>query len=178
MGSASRTSGGLGFRQTVISQPEKKFVARQSRQGMFQSPVPHSQQHTPQPQTQSSQPLSSRDPFYAQPLSSGIPSLLQRPPQNTSLPSQQLGPVAMSAAVGVSRMPPASDFAAADYNQIFEWVSQLLKGPEGREKALLELSRKREQYEDLALILWHSFGYSLLSRTNFRCHVDSSTGDY
>jgi len=45
-----------------------------------------------------------------------------------------------------------------DYAQIFEWVSQLLKGPEGREKALLELSKKREQYDDLALILWHSFG--------------------
>lgn len=47
---------------------------------------------------------------------------------------------------------------AGDYSQIFEWVGQLLKGPEGREKALLELSRKREQYDDLALILWHSFG--------------------
>ena len=51
-----------------------------------------------------------------------------------------------------------TEFAAGDYSQIFEWVSQLLKGPEGREKALLELSRKREQYDDLALILWHSFG--------------------
>jgi hypothetical protein len=48
-----------------------------------------------------------------------------------------------------------------DYTQIYEWVSQLLKGPEGREKALLELSRKREAYEDLALILWHSFGNPL-----------------
>ncbi len=27
-----------------------------------------------------------------------------------------------------------------------------------RENALLELSKKREQYEDLALVLWHSFG--------------------
>jgi CCR4-NOT transcription complex subunit 9 len=53
-----------------------------------------------------------------------------------------------------------TEFAAGDYSQIFEWVSQLLKGPEGREKALLELSRKREQYDDLALILWHSFGIS------------------
>ena len=50
------------------------------------------------------------------------------------------------------------DLGTQDYTQIFEWVSQLLKGPEGREKALLELSRKREQYDDLALILWHSFG--------------------
>lgn len=27
-----------------------------------------------------------------------------------------------------------------------------------RETALLELSKKREQYDDLALVLWHSFG--------------------
>lgn len=27
-----------------------------------------------------------------------------------------------------------------------------------RESALLELSKKREQYDDLALVLWHSFG--------------------
>jgi len=29
-----------------------------------------------------------------------------------------------------------------------------------RETALLELSKKREQYDDLALVLWHSFGTS------------------
>lgn len=32
-----------------------------------------------------------------------------------------------------------------------------------RETALLELSKKREQYEDLALVLWHSFGV-------YHCH--------
>lgn len=30
-----------------------------------------------------------------------------------------------------------------------------------RESALLELSKKREQYDDLALVLWHSFGERL-----------------
>ena len=30
--------------------------------------------------------------------------------------------------------------------------------PEARESALLELSKKREAYEGLAPILWHSFG--------------------
>lgn len=65
-----------------------------------------------------------------------------------------MGPSTAAAAGGGG----GAEFAAGDYSQIFEWVSQLLKGPEGREKALLELSRKREQYDDLALILWHSFG--------------------
>ena len=32
-----------------------------------------------------------------------------------------------------------------------------------RESALLELSKKREQFDDLALILWHSFGKSFLT---------------
>src|SRR5580698_4322168 len=33
-----------------------------------------------------------------------------------------------------------------------------LMDPNTREGALLELSKKREQYDDLALVLWHSFG--------------------
>lgn len=33
-----------------------------------------------------------------------------------------------------------------------------LMDPTTRETALLELSKKREQYDDLALVLWHSFG--------------------
>lgn len=30
--------------------------------------------------------------------------------------------------------------------------------PEKREAALLELSKRREQYDSLALVLWNSFG--------------------
>ena len=41
--------------------------------------------------------------------------------------------------------------------QIFQLVINLMS-PDTRENALLELSKKREQYEDLAIILWHSFG--------------------
>jgi CCR4-NOT transcription complex subunit 9 len=33
-----------------------------------------------------------------------------------------------------------------------------LTDPAAREAALLELSKKREQYEELALVLWHAFG--------------------
>ena len=39
------------------------------------------------------------------------------------------------------------------YHHILE-----LTVPHTREQALLELSKKREAYEDLAPILWHSFG--------------------
>ena len=42
------------------------------------------------------------------------------------------------------------------YTQILE-----LTNPVTREQALLELSKKRDSYEDLAPILWHSFGRKL-----------------
>ena len=46
-------------------------------------------------------------------------------------------------------------------NMIYALVIELMD-PESREAALLELSKKREQYDDLALVLWHAFGPSLL----------------
>jgi CCR4-NOT transcription complex subunit 9 len=41
--------------------------------------------------------------------------------------------------------------------KLFTLVIDLMD-PNTREAALLELSKKREQYDDLAMILWHSFG--------------------
>ncbi|KAI0296032.1 cell differentiation proteins Rcd1-like protein [Russula brevipes] len=55
----------------------------------------------------------------------------------------------------------------------------------GSEAALLELSKKREQYDDLALVLWHAFGimpallqeivsvYPMLSPPNLTAHVSN-----
>lgn len=41
--------------------------------------------------------------------------------------------------------------------QIYHWLSELVTGTD-RERALLELGKKREQYDDLALVLWNSYG--------------------
>ncbi|CAN3356931.1 protein Caf40p [Diutina catenulata] len=41
---------------------------------------------------------------------------------------------------------------------IYQWISELVNGTSNRERALLELGKKREQYDDLALVLWNSFG--------------------
>lgn len=41
--------------------------------------------------------------------------------------------------------------------RVLQWIAELLK-EDTREQALLELSKKREQVPELALILWHSFG--------------------
>ena len=42
-------------------------------------------------------------------------------------------------------------------NELCELVLNLIN-TEKREQALLELSRKRESFPELAPILWHSFG--------------------
>lgn len=41
--------------------------------------------------------------------------------------------------------------------KVFVWVAELLD-PDRRETALMELSKKREQVPELALVIWHSFG--------------------
>ncbi|KAI6023738.1 hypothetical protein BKA83DRAFT_679141 [Pisolithus microcarpus] len=68
--------------------------------------------------------------------------------------------------------------------KIYALVIDLLD-PNAREAALLELSKKREQYDDLALVLWHSFGimpallqeivsvYPYLSPPNLTAHVSN-----
>lgn len=45
--------------------------------------------------------------------------------------------------------------------KLFSLVIDLMD-PNTRETALLELSKKREQYDDLAMVLWHSFGAHFL----------------
>lgn len=45
---------------------------------------------------------------------------------------------------------------------IYQWISELVNGTQLRERALLELGKKREQYDDLALVLWNSFGVMLV----------------
>lgn len=47
--------------------------------------------------------------------------------------------------------------ATEEDQKVYGWIAELISGG-SRETALLELSKKREQVEDLALILWHSFG--------------------
>lgn len=69
-----------------------------------------------------------------------ITQLCQRPDPNSPKSSSNTGPVTQvpaASATGIEALPGSST---------------------QREAALLELSKKREQYEDLALVLWHSFG--------------------
>jgi CCR4-NOT transcription complex subunit 9 len=51
------------------------------------------------------------------------------------------------------RAPPPN----SEESKIYILIAELLD-PQTRETALLELSKKREMYEDLALVLWGGFG--------------------
>jgi len=64
-----------------------------------------------------------------------------------------------SMANGSPNPPPGSGApATATENEKVYWLIVDLMNSETREAALLELSKKREQWDDLALVLWHSFG--------------------
>lgn len=55
---------------------------------------------------------------------------------------------------------PAEGNWSEDNRRTVGWVAELLNG-NSRETALMELSKKREQVPELALIIWHSFGRSI-----------------
>lgn len=60
---------------------------------------------------------------------------------------------------GGSIMGPG-DSISEENRRVLDWIAQVLRA-DTREAALLELSKKREQVPELALILWHSFGKCL-----------------
>lgn len=46
---------------------------------------------------------------------------------------------------------------AVNDKMVYSWITEFAYGP-NKEQALLELGKKREMYEDLALVMWNSFG--------------------
>ena len=68
--------------------------------------------------------------------------------------------------------------------RVLGWVAELLNG-NSRETALMELSKKREQVPELALIIWHSFGRfpsviepKMATDLTIRCHDFSAPRDH
>ena len=52
---------------------------------------------------------------------------------------------------------PGDNNVSEEHRKVLQWVADLMERPK-REAALMELSKKREQVPELALIIWHSFG--------------------
>ena len=68
--------------------------------------------------------------------------------------------------------------------RVLGWVAELLNG-NSRETALMELSKKREQVPELALIIWHSFGrllrtidLKIATESTIRCHDFAAARDH
>jgi CCR4-NOT transcription complex subunit 9 len=56
-----------------------------------------------------------------------------------------------------SGSPGMEQGISEDNRKVLQWVAELMD-PTRREGALMELSKKREQVPELALVIWHSFG--------------------
>ena len=136
------------------------FLAHQQQygewgQGHHQQPQHHVAQHG-QHQAQAAQ-------LHAQQQAQAVQAAAQRQYH------QQLAANNGTTLPGNNAVPrgPANDVQAADAGmteenrRVLEWIAQLMK-PTTREAALLELSKKREQVPELALILWHSFGMAMV----------------
>lgn len=77
-------------------------------------------------------------------------------------------PIQGFAATGQGFTGSPQESVSVEERRILEWIAQLLD-PSTRESALLELSKKREQFPQLALILWHSFGMATRYYTLEQC---------
>lgn len=68
--------------------------------------------------------------------------------------------VSLADSVAAVAVTGGIDATISDENRrVLQWVGDLVD-PQRREAALMELSKKREQVPELALIIWHSFGMS------------------
>lgn len=77
-------------------------------------------------------------------------------------PAQGAGTGGMGGDAGLSGAISVMDGGISEENRkVFIWVAELLD-PNRREAALMELSKKREQVPELALVIWHSFGTNFL----------------
>lgn len=93
------------------------------------------------------------DPFvYAQMMNNGVSS--QPMSMNSSFVMQQQQ---VQQQQQQQQQDQAQKLQQLDEEKIYALVLDLLN-PSTREQALLDLSKKREQYDDLALILWYSYG--------------------
>lgn len=70
--------------------------------------------------------------------------------------AQENGSTSLSA-LSQQGTSPNMEQLSEENQKVLVWVAELMD-PARREGALMELSKKREQVPELALILWHSFG--------------------
>ncbi|EFR01616.1 cell differentiation protein rcd1 [Nannizzia gypsea CBS 118893] len=127
----------------------------------------HQQQHQSHLQSQQSQQHSSFAAQHAQAHAQAVAAAAAA--QHQQQQQQHYGRMGMSGGVNNNSQAPGGqdngsgasgniDNGVSEENRkVLVWVAELLD-PNRRESALMELSKKREQVPELALIIWHSFG--------------------
>ncbi|KAI8992018.1 cell differentiation family, Rcd1-like-domain-containing protein [Mycotypha africana] len=106
--------------------------------------------------------LNTADPFmYAQMMNNNLGPQGMPMPSNYLMQQQQQHPSQAQqqqpSHVQQQQQDHQQKMQQLDEEKIYGLVLDLLN-PSTREQALLDLSKKREQYEDLALVLWYSYG--------------------
>ncbi|KAI1922158.1 RNA-binding protein, CCR4-NOT complex subunit Rcd1 [Ophidiomyces ophidiicola] len=135
--------------QSAQHQHQSSLVAAQHAQAQHvaaavaqqQQQHPHQQQQ--QAQQQQSQPQ--QNPHY------------NRLALNNSTPSNSQAPSGGADTTATGSTANLESMISEENRKVLVWVAELLE-PGRRETALMELSKKREQVPELALIIWHSFG--------------------
>ncbi|KAK6353742.1 Cell differentiation protein rcd1 [Orbilia blumenaviensis] len=134
----------------AFSHDQQGWLQTQQQQQQQQ----HHLQH-PQAQLHSQQSQPGLYNLNARTLINASQSQQQQQQQHVQQAQQQVG-VNGGAAALMNQMP-AQIRVSEEEQKVYGWIMELVAGG-SREQALLELSKKREQVDDLALLLWHSFG--------------------
>lgn len=145
--------------QQQSQQPQQHSVPPQSTSSIHLLKNPNLLQQMPQQQQQQAQLLQ----VQQIPLVQGSQQALPQGLMKSGSPLNQQAAVSGS---GMSQLPlsgqsmPLSNAnKALNDDKVYQWIVELVYGSaSSREQALLELGKKRELYDDLALVLWHSFG--------------------
>jgi len=149
-----------------FSHDHQLWLNQQQQQQAQQAQQVQQQQHLSRQQQQ--------QPQHTASAQSQSASLAQQGMYNLPPNGRSAGTVTMHNNNGPTPNPNALQHVAAqrltdEETKVYGWIMELMHGS-SREQALLELSKKREQVDDLALLLWHAFGRLIMrDRIRLQC---------
>src|SRR5947207_11920528 len=142
-----------------IPQADSSWVQQQQQQHQQQQQS-HYQQQQQQQQQHPSSSLAAQQHAQAQ-AAAAAAAVAQHQHYNRIALNASAATSNTQATSGVEATPGGTanmDGGISEENRrVLAWVAELMD-PNRRETALMELSKKREQVPELALLIWHSFG--------------------
>ncbi|KAJ5815024.1 hypothetical protein N7474_006801 [Penicillium riverlandense] len=141
--------------QHQYPQADPSWLQHQQQQQQHQAQHPHQPQHQQQHASLVAQ-------QHAQVQAAAAAAQQQQHYGRLAMTGNGVGNPAQGGAggmgeAGLSNVSVMDGGISEENRKVFIWVAELLD-PARREAALMELSKKREQVPELALVIWHSFG--------------------